>query len=66
MRNLDHSPTILHYALSEVGGSWVLSCENMPVACFETLVAARRAAATYVAAAKLRGDCALLETDDAA
>lgn len=65
MRNR-YNPTVLHYAVSEVGSNWVLSCENIPIACFDSAVAARRSADTHVAYAKIRGDCALLEIEGAA
>jgi len=65
MQNQDRSPTILHYAISEVGDNWILSCESIPIDCFDDIAAAQGAAATYIAAAKLRGDCPLLEINDA-
>ncbi len=57
-------PTVLHYAVTPLRCGWVLSCESVPVACYENVAEARRAADTHILAARRRGDCALLEMSD--
>lgn len=64
MPRKDFIPTTLHYAIRLAGDRWVVTCENIPIACFDSRDAARHAAASYLAAARRRGDCPHMETDD--
>jgi hypothetical protein len=54
----------LHYGLSQVGHEWVLTCESVPVECFDSYAEALVAAKTHIATAKKRGDLATLQLDD--
>jgi hypothetical protein len=56
-------PTRLHYKIHNVGDRWVLACEDIPISSFDSRRAARRTAALHMAAARSRGDCAVLVID---
>jgi len=63
VRQRKGNPTTLHYAICKVADRWVLVCEHIPVACFDTHEAAKKAADSYMAAARRRGDCPYMEPD---
>lgn len=63
MPDQDRIPTRLHYTVRNVGDRWVLACEDIPISSFDSRGAARRAAALHMAAARSRGDCAVLVID---
>jgi hypothetical protein len=66
MRQGKGNPTTLHYAICKVADRWVLGCEHIPIACFDTREAAKKAAKSYMAAARRRGDCPYMESDSTA
>jgi hypothetical protein len=66
MRQGKGNPTTLHYTICKVADRWVLVCEHIPIACFDTREAAKKAAGSYMAAARRRGDCPYMESDSTA
>lgn len=52
---------ILHYQVSRLDHSWLVTCEDVPVEAFDNRKEAVDAAMKLVGAAKLRGDRPLLQ-----
>ena len=51
---------ILHYQVSQLDHSWLVTCEDVPVEAFDTRKEAVDAAVKLVGAAKMRGDRPIL------
>lgn len=56
---------VLHYQVSQLDHSWVVSCEDVPIDSFEGRRTAVGAAMKLVNAAKTRGDRVVLHIDEA-
>lgn len=54
---------ILHYQVSQVDHSWLVSCEDVPIDLFDGRKNALGAAMRLVRAARTRGDQAILQID---
>lgn len=52
---------ILHYQVSQLDHSWLVTCEDVPVETFDTRKEAMDAAMKLVGAAKMRGDRPILQ-----
>lgn len=54
---------ILHYQVSQIDHSWVVSCEDVPIDLFGARKKAVDAAMKLIKAARTRGDRAVLNID---